>query len=74
MARSISLRPTDGYSYHPWVTDGTEAGTQIIDAVNISYSPQQFIKVGSNIYFITDGYNYRSAIWRTDGNAPEAPH
>jgi ELWxxDGT repeat protein len=59
---------TDGYYYHPWVTDGTEAGTQIIDAVNGSYSPQQFIRVGSSVYFIADGYYYyRSAIWRTDG-------
>ena len=63
---------TDGYYYHPWVTDGTEAGTQIIDAVNGSSSPQQFIQVGNNIYFITDGYNYRSAIWRTDGTPGDA--
>ena len=61
---------TDGYSYHPWVTDGTEAGTQIIDVVNYSSSPQQFIQVGNTIYFITDGYSYRSAIWRIDGTPP----
>jgi len=58
---------TDGYYYHPWVTDGTEAGTQIIDAISGSYSPQQFIQFGGNTYFIGDGYNYRTAIWKTDG-------
>ena len=58
---------TDGYYYHPWSTDGTDAGTQILDAVNGSYSPQQFIQVGNSIYFIADGYSYRSAIWRIDG-------
>jgi len=58
---------TDGVYYHPWITDGTEDGTQIIEAFNSSFSPQQFIQVGNNIYFVTDGYYARSAFWITDG-------
>ncbi|MEP7373959.1 MAG: T9SS type A sorting domain-containing protein [Chitinophagaceae bacterium] len=62
---------TDGYTYHLWVTDGTEAGTKILDGVNggSGYSPQQFIAVNNTVYFIGDGIGYRTAIWKTDGTA-----
>ena len=62
---------TDGYVYHPWVTNGTEAGTQMLDGINggWSYSPHQFIEVNNAVYFIADGIAYRTAIWQTDGSA-----
>ena len=67
---------TDGFSWHPWITNGTEAGTQILDGINMgwSYSPQQFIGVNNTVYFITDGNSYRSAIWKTDGTAAGTSH
>jgi len=59
---------TDGFSYQPWVTDGTEAGTQRLGS-DWSNSPQQFIGFNSTVFFITNGSGYRSSFWQTDGTS-----
>lgn len=59
------------YDYELWISDGTENGTQLLKNISLagSSNPQDFIKVGSIVFFTaTDGINGRE-LWKTDGTA-----
>jgi len=57
------------HEYEPWITDGTEAGTNMLKDINLKSSGARytnFTKVGGNIYFI-ENFAMFSALWKTDG-------
>lgn len=52
-----------------WLTDGTEAGTQLVKNISPSYydSPSQLTAVGSTLFFTADNGTNGRELWKSDG-------
>jgi ELWxxDGT repeat protein len=58
---------TSAYGPQPWVSDGTESGTQLLMGVKPGAS-RDFVQVGNSVYFVANGsLNFYDALWKTDG-------
>lgn len=54
-------------SYHPWVSDGTEAGTRRISAARMHLG---MTRVGDHVFFAAFDAASNQEIWRSDGTTP----
>ncbi|MFZ9767326.1 MAG: hypothetical protein ACO3C4_02400, partial [Candidatus Limnocylindrus sp.] len=62
---------TSGYEL--WRTDGTEAGTTLIEDIH-SFSgsyPENFTPLGDYLYFTANDSTHDREIWRTDGTTTQ---
>lgn len=79
----LYFRADDGeHGAEPWMTDGTEAGTQMVVAIGsgglASSRPENLVEYEGDLVFLT---SYQEHFWRTDGTgdgtvqlAFEGPH
>ena len=70
---SIVLSANDGvHGYEPWISDGTDAGTQLILDVNPgsdTSSSNSFTLFNGELYFLATTATHGRELWKTDGTA-----
>lgn len=62
-------------NYEPWISDGTEAGTQRIaetyPGLNpINWIPRNFEEIGDTVFFAAYNHSNGKELWQTDGTGP----
>ncbi len=62
-----------GAGTEPWISDGTEPGTHILEDINPggSSDPYEMTNVGGVVYFNADDGSHGHELWRTDGTTTE---
>lgn len=58
------------HGHEPWISDGTEAGTQLITNLNPGPSnPEHFTVMGTQVYFVAKGPDGEDKIYISDGTS-----
>src|SRR5579862_3236717 len=61
-----------GHGAELWITDGTAAGTYLLDDINPgsnSSAPTSFVALGGEVLFAAQGSTNNTELWITDGTA-----